>query len=469
MRVTVLAALASAALVPSNAAAAGVEMRVIDDASVLAPADRAAVERQAAADVAAGTPVLVVLQREDEDQDATIADAARLMTAEDVQSRPGARDGLVVLVSLRTDGSRHGTAALYAGEALLSGRVPQSEVQRVYDAEMAPRLRAGDIPGAIEGGLAAVARDLVDGPPPPSAAHRTASAVTRAVLDPAALVLCATIVVLAVRRWRQRSVVTVHDDVRPAEPRDAPPAIAGALWLAHVHPSQVRATLLDLARRGAVRMDGGGRVPLRLRVVDAAVPGTGWERALWKELAGAADAEGWVGRPRMGRILRRPSGVLDALHEEMVRRGLFEADMPATRRPLRRGGVAGLVVAGVTAVTAVAGNEPWGWLGVIAGASAAFFGLSVASRLPEITPAGGEAAARWECYRQVLIAAFGIDDPIDWDEQLAHAVALCLDSEMYKRLMRDIRAGYAPEWADLRDRDQAGGFEGMWVAFDGTG
>jgi len=262
--------------------------------------------------------------------------------------------------------------------------------------------------------------------------------------------------------------VRVPTEARPASPGDAPPAVAGALWLAHVHPSQARATLLDLARRGAVRMDGGGSSPLRLRCVDSTVVETAWERALWGSLLHSADG-GWVDQKQLARVLSRPRETLDALEEEMIRRGLFEPRMAEIRTPLRRGGVAGLALAALSAAAGIAGLEPWGWLGVAAGASAAFVGLAVASRLPEITPAGGAAATDWELYRRVLAAGVEhLTDVVDWDEHLAHAVALCLDREMHDRLLRDIRAGYAPAWADLRDAD-GGGFERTWVAFDATG
>src|SRR5207253_2854889 len=108
------------------------------------------------------------------------------------------------------------------------------------------------------------------------------------------------------------------------------------------------------------------------------------------------------------------------------------------------------------------------WLGIIAATSAAFLGLSIAARLPEVTPEGGTVAAAWECYRQILAARFRHpDDYIDWDQLLGHAVALCLDRELEGRLVRDSRAGYAPAWAELRDRDH-GGFDGMWLAFGET-
>jgi hypothetical protein len=265
-------------------------------------------------------------------------------------------------------------------------------------------------------------------------------------------------------------VVTEGAELRPAAPGDAPPAVAGALWQAHLHPSLVRATLLDLARRGAVRMEGGRRPPLRLRCVDATAVRTSWERALWSALAAAADRDGWVTRRRLGRVLSRPHTVLAALREELRRRGLFEPRMPEIRRPLRLGGAAGLVLTAVTAGVAMAGLEPWGWLGVAAAGFAAFLGFGVAARLPEITPEGGRAAAAWEGYRRVLAARFrDPDDPVDWDEHLAHAVALCLDREMDGRLIRDSRAGYAPGWADLRDRNEVGGFASMWAALGNTG
>jgi uncharacterized membrane protein YgcG len=467
-RLTAALVVATAMVLGAGVASAATA-RVHDDTGLLRPAERAEVERQAAAVAAAGAPVEVTLRRLDESQDQTIADAAALMSAERVESAPGAHDGLVVLVSLRPGGDRHGTAAIYAGAALLAGRVPEGELQRVYDEEMAPRLEAGEVGAAVDAGLAAVARDLRDGPPGRSAAEAGAAAVTRVALDPAALLLLAVVAVTAVRVWRRRSVVAVGAELRPAAPGDAPPAVAGALWQAHLHPSLVRATLLDLARRGAVRMEGGRRPPLRLRCVDATALQTPWERALWSALVAASDRDGWVGRRRLGRVLSRPHTVLAALREELWRRGLFDPRMPAIRRPLWLGGAAGLVLTAVTAGVAMAGLEPWGWLGVAAAGSAAFLGFGVAARLPEITPEGGRAAAAWEGYRRVLAARFrDPDDPIDWDEHLAHAVALCLDREMDGRLLRDSRAGYAPAWADLRDGDE-GGFAGMWVVLGDTG
>jgi uncharacterized membrane protein YgcG len=391
------------------------------------------------------------------------------MTAEHVESTPGAHDGVVVLVSLLPGSPRHGTAAIYAGQALLDGRLPEGELQRIYDDVMAPHLVAGEVAAAVDAGLTAVARDLREGPPRPSAAVTAASAVTRFGLDPAALLLLVLVSVTAARVWRRRSAVTVGAEVGPASAADAPPAIAGALWQGHVHPSLARATLLDLARRGALRMEGGRKVPLRLRCVDVSGVRTPWERELWMALAVAADGDGWVGRRPLGRVLSRPQRMLATLREELCGRGLFESRMTEIRRPLLLGGAAGLLLATVTAGTAVAGLEPWGWLGVVAAGSAAFVGFSVASRLPEVTAEGRTAAAPWEAYRRELAARFRLlEDHIDWDEHLAHAVALHLDRELSGRLLRDSRAGYAPAWADLRDQ-RAGDFGGMWVVFGDTG
>jgi hypothetical protein len=143
--------------------------------------------------------------------------------------------------------------------------------------------------------------------------------------------------------------------------------------------------------------------------------------------------------------------------------------MPEIRRPLWLGTAAGVVLAAVTAGTAAAALEPWGWLGVVAAGSAAVVGIAVASLLPEVTAEGGTAAAAWDSYRRVVAARFRRpDDPIDWDEHLAMAVALRIDHRMRGRLLRDSRAGYAPAWADLHDGD-AGGFAGMWVALGDIG
>ncbi|HEX3607921.1 MAG TPA: TPM domain-containing protein [Candidatus Dormibacteraeota bacterium] len=471
LRTTSAILLVAAATLAASGQVAAATSRVRDDSALLSPSGRVGVETRAAAVAAEGSPVLVMVRRLDESQDQTIADAAALMTSAQVESSAGAHDGLVVLVSLRPGDTRHGTAAMYAGEALSRGRVPPDELQRVYDEEMAPQLHNGDVAGAVEAGLIAVAHDLRDGPPAAarSVAQRGAASVTRLVLDPATVLLLALVAVMGLRVWRRRSVVVMSPEARPAQPGDAPPAIAGALWQSHVHPSQVRATLIDLAHRGAVRMEGGHRGSLRLQCVDVTAVRTAWERELWSALVASADAGGWVSRRRLGGVLNRPQRILRELRADLCARGLFEPHMADIRRPLRWCGVAGLVLTAVTAATGIAGLETWGWLGVAAAASASFLGFSIASRLPEVTPEGGAAAARWECYRRVLAAGFGLpDDPVDWDRHLGHAVALCLEREMEGRLVRDSRAGYVPAWADLRERD-GGGFEGLWLTFDGTG
>src|SRR5262245_4302874 len=76
---------------------------VYDRAGILSQSEIAELERQASLVEEAGAPVVVYIQVRDADDDDTQGDARNLMEAWDVQSSPGARDGLVIFVNLDPD------------------------------------------------------------------------------------------------------------------------------------------------------------------------------------------------------------------------------------------------------------------------------------------------------------------------------------------------------------------------------
>ena len=137
------------------------DQHVYDKAGVLASNDVASLERQTASMDKAGAPTVVYLRIKSADTATTQQDARDLMDAWRVESSPGTRDGLVVLLNLKPGDTRHGSAALVAGAHHVDGgRLNADRLQAIYDNQMKPRLAAGDLAGAISSALDLAAADL---------------------------------------------------------------------------------------------------------------------------------------------------------------------------------------------------------------------------------------------------------------------------------------------------------------------
>ncbi len=139
-----------------------VDRHVYDNASVLAAAHIAHLESQAAASMdKAGAPTIVYLRVKAAGTATTQQDARDLMDEWQVESAPGAKDGLVLLLNLGPDDRRNGSAALVAGARHVDdGRLKADRLQAIYDGQMKPRLAAGDLAGAISHALDVAAMDL---------------------------------------------------------------------------------------------------------------------------------------------------------------------------------------------------------------------------------------------------------------------------------------------------------------------
>lgn len=143
------------------------DRHVYDNAAVLASAELDTLEKQAAGMDQVGAPTVVYLRFKSADTVTTHQDARDLMDAWRVEGSPGARDGLVLLLNLKPDDRRHGSAALVAGAHHVNdGRLNADRLQAIYDNQMKPRLVGGDLAGAISSALDKAAADLRQ---PPSA------------------------------------------------------------------------------------------------------------------------------------------------------------------------------------------------------------------------------------------------------------------------------------------------------------
>jgi hypothetical protein len=75
------------------------------------------------------------------------------MEAWDVQSAPDVHDGLVIFLNLNPGDLQHGQFAIYAGaKHFQNGNLPQSELNRISDQVVLPKLKSGDIAGGSEPG-----------------------------------------------------------------------------------------------------------------------------------------------------------------------------------------------------------------------------------------------------------------------------------------------------------------------------
>jgi uncharacterized protein (TIGR04222 family) len=272
-------------------------------------------------------------------------------------------------------------------------------------------------------------------------------------------------VVLARRVWRTRPARVEPGPPTATRPGDLAPALAGALAAGHVPAAQLaEATLLDLARRGALVVEPAGRRAALVRPLDASVAATPYERQVWVALAGAAGGDGTVSARDLGRLQSRWGPFAAAVRAEMIGRGWFDPAVDARRRPLYIAGAGAIAATVVAAGAASIGREVWGLL-----ATGLFLAIGVT--LPILgfayratSEQGERAAAPWRAYRAGLKRA--ARDPhlaLDLDAALPDAVALGVNAALDRRLKAASKAGYAPAWFIRRPADA--GFYPIWVAF----
>ena len=199
---------------------------IYDQTGLLTKQEISELEQHAATVEKNGAAIIVYLQVKDADFPTTLQDANTLMNAWDVETRPHAYDGVVMLLNLQPGNERHGQVAIYAGKNLLNGNLPQSEIQRIYQDVMLPQLAAGATAQGIAEGLDAISQDLLAGPP----ALVPVSALTQFARWPMNLIiffLTGTILGLCI--WQQHRLVR-HVPIVPTlqPPDEVSPALVGA-------------------------------------------------------------------------------------------------------------------------------------------------------------------------------------------------------------------------------------------------
>ncbi|HEC22895.1 MAG TPA: DUF2207 domain-containing protein, partial [Chloroflexi bacterium] len=244
-------------------------------------------------------------------------------------------------------------------------------------------------------------------------------------------------------------------------PSDLPPGLAGTLVDEKADTQDIIATLLDLARRGAIVMEEregevfglsslASRGFVFHREKDFAGPLRSYEKLLLSKMFGRRDQ---VGLDDLRNKFYRHIPVLQkALYEEAVKEGLFPASPKAVRGRYLGLGIAGLVLSMGVGFCAAAGFAdrvqtilcPFTSLAVIS------LALIVVSRvMPTKTRKGAEEAAKWRAFKTYLRNAeryTDLEQATDlFDRYLPYAVAFGLERAWVKKFSR-IPTTPVPRW-----------------------
>lgn len=367
---------------------------IYDCAGLLTTDEVSALEVKAQAVQRAGAPVVVYLQAKDASHDQTLQDAADLMARWDVESQPGAKDGLVIMLNLKPGDLRHGQVALYSGATLLAGALPQDELSRIYQDVMLPDLEAGQTASGIGAGLDAAATDLRAGHPvtPAPAGQGVARAIGTIPLNIAAALLLLVALGLGLASWRRDRATAEAALVPTATPPQAlAPAVAGALVSGTVGRPQMEATILDFARRGLLSMEQTSPRQAQIRLLSDGRGLTGYERALWQSLAAHANSEGVIPAESMYRVTTSWRPAMDALWGMLLDRGWFDRERNKKRAPLIVVMAIGVALALAGVILGALAEQPWPFIAAAISLIAAGAALGFMLAIPAVTPLGREA------------------------------------------------------------------------------
>ena len=449
---------------------------IYDCAHLLMPGEIVDLETLAAAVDRAGAPTVVYLQARDATAQQALQDAIDLMGRWNVESRPGAHDGFVMLFDLQPGNLRHGKVALFAGEKHYQhGNLPQAELDRIRTDVMTPLLADEETAAGIAAGLQMVAHDLRYGPPPPPAAQVAAANFGRIPFNVLGAIFAGVVAWLAMRLGRKAPVSGASDGVglgSLAEPGDLSPALAGALIAGRVRDRQVEATILDFARRGLLVIEPAREHKVRVRLLrddHELDKGDEFEREVWQALNGQADGQRVLSSADLGRLRQSWPWAKTLLRRELMERGWFNPEAAAARRrPLYLAGTVGIIGAVVALIVVAISHEAWAVIGLGLFAAAGVFAFVRGYAVPDTTVEGELAAAPWRGYL-ATVKDQSYEPKLDTD--LPYIVGLGLLGALTPRLKAASERGYSPAWFRAPEGQHGGqpepvlGFYPYWIAF----
>ena len=263
--------------------------------------------------------------------------------------------------------------------------------------------------------------------------------------------------VLWYRHGRDKPMGIVAEAL-PEPPDDLPPGMAGTLLDEHADGEDILATIVDLARRGALRIhETNSSTAYAFQRCTSEVALRPYEEALLKALFGPELEREYVRSTVLGSEWRLQRLAVESdIYDAVVEEGYFAENPELVRGNYWYVGVAGILLAMVINVCL------WIWTGHLLTASLPSIALVVVAvgmvllsrHMPCKTPAGAEAAARWRAFKRYLTdlgkyADVGQYSAI-WDRWLPYAIAFGVDKQ-YVAAFEAVEAPL-PAWYVARNR-----------------
>jgi uncharacterized membrane protein YgcG len=399
------------------------DVAVYDTATIFRPETIAGAERTIdGIEARTGAEVVVYSQLVEDGRSTEEADAdARALMDEWGIGRKGFDDGLVILFDMYP-GREHGQVILYGGPGFRATFLDNKAKQQIFDDDMLPRLRSGDLDGAL-----LVALERVDAAATSEHAAtleraRQLDAVVGLVGGPLALVTLVGSAALAWRRYGRDPVYLDDPSIHMAGPPESLTP-AAAVFVLNGGPSRRALTtaLLDVASRGQIAFrEESGFLGLKRKVgIDirptssdpvtvanqrrnAARPLGPAERLAQTRLESLAGADGYIEPDKLLEFGPSVPAFNKALEGEVVSRGWFrEKPSAAVGRWMARAAVAFFV----GLIAAVVGlNLPSNGLllvGIAVVIGAVVMGI-LARSMPAVSLPGAMIRAMLAAYRRTL-------------------------------------------------------------------
>jgi uncharacterized membrane protein YgcG len=462
---------------------------VYDTAGVLDPATIAKAESTIDA-IEARTGAEVVVYTQQVEYGVTEADAEAHAIALMDQwgvGRKGFDDGLVILYDLDPS-LEHGQVQLYAGPGYREAFLSNGERQQVFEEDMLPRLREGDLDGAL---LAALAKVDANATPEHAASLQTARQVDAAVGivgAPLALMVLIGSAVFAWMRYGRDPVYLDDPSVHMAgPPEDLTPASAAFVIAGRPSRRALTTAMLDLASRGLIAFRPEEKLLARDKVgieidpdpvnetdradrarADVRPLGPA-EKLAERRIRALAGGDGYIDDDELLAFGAEVGDFDRALENHVVAKGWFREKPSAARnRWMLRGFVA--IVAGIAAIV-VGTNLPSAGL-LVLGVALVIGGIAVGSIalfMDAVTLPGAMIRAMMAAYRRTLDKTMAqsrsmnqvVDEAgLDWldtpDRAVVWGVALGLQErveDVLQRTFQDVEEGrvaagvnYVPAW-----------------------
>ncbi len=441
-----------------------------------------------------GVEIVVYTQvkPESDTPDLAEADADALGTQWGIGQK-GLDNGLVILFDL-DDSKAHGQVQLDGAEGFKAAYLSQSDLQKIFDNDMLPRLREGDLDGAL---LVALSRIDAGTTPEAAARLRLARQIDAAVGLIGAPIVLLLLVGWAVWHWLRfgRDPVYLDDPSIhiPEPPAELTPASGALVYDGRSSRRTLTTAMIDLASRGMLSFReeksgllGLGKPKLGIdfsvasdldpkqrfeRTKASRQPLSDAEQYAYTALHGLA-ADGYVAPDDLLKFGTKVSTFDDRLEAHVVDRGWFvEAPRKVTQRWLVRG-IAFIVLGGIGVFAGA--NIPSNGLLLIGGAAIAGGAVLcvTAPAMPARTLPGAMIRAMLAAYRRTLEKTMAQARSMDqvvaeanlpWltspDRAIVWGVALGLQQRVETVLGRSVE--------DLRDGRTTNAYLPVWYGSGG--